>query len=178
MRLLPRHLALLLLIACRSPAPAGPSAPSSPAGPAPTPETAQAAYDAKQWDACGAQWMAIAKAPPPHRLLTWIYYDAASCYALGGRADLAFAALESSSLAGLHNLGMLLHEEDFTTLHGDPRWSSLLGRMQDRVAAWEKTLEDPALRRALLALFDEDQAARAVWLEQQQHDKTPDDGPH
>jgi hypothetical protein len=132
-----------------------------------TPEaTADAAYEAKQWAACAEQWMTIARTVEqsnPHRAL----YKAAGCYALDGKLDLAFATLGASIAAGRHAFRRLETDPDFVGLHGDPRWARMVAAMKEQRAAWEETLKAPELRRELLAMFEEDQAARWAYLASQ-----------
>src|SRR5207245_1721841 len=52
-------------------------------------------------------------------------------------------------------------------LHGDRRWAPLVTTWAKRAAAWEATIGDPALRRELLALVEQDQAARNAWIAKQ-----------
>lgn len=129
---------------------------------APSETTADAAYDAGQWKSCASQWMAIANAAISgrHRAL----YGAARCYARGGKDDLAFAALDAAVVAGQHNVKRLLTSADFAGLHGDSRWAKTVAAMTNQLADWEKTLKAPRLRRELLAMAEEDQAARNAWI--------------
>src|SRR5882762_11655745 len=90
-----RFLLVLALVGCggetvspREPAPA--SRARAPA----TEASAQAAYDAKQWDACGEQYSGLA-ATGPTGMRRWMLWSAAGCYAQGGKADLAFASMNA-----------------------------------------------------------------------------------
>jgi hypothetical protein len=126
-------------------------------------DDANAAYKARQWTACAAQWQAIAKRggkTKPHRAL----YSAARCYSLDGQSDFAFAALDAAIAAGLRNVGFVERDADLAGLHTDPRWASTIRVLRERFAGWESSLKAPQLRRELLAMVDEDEAARNAWL--------------
>ena len=88
-------------------------------------------------------------------------YQRASCLAHFGEPERAFAALDRVLAAGFHDLPRLRADREFAVLRIDPRWPTLLADADARVAAWETTLVDPALRRDLLALrIMKDEAAR------------------
>jgi hypothetical protein len=89
-----------------------------------------------------------------------VWYDAACSSARDGNADAAFAALDHAVAAGFRDAERLQADDDLTSLHGDARWGAVCETVRAQLAAWEKTLGDPALRRELLALVKEDQAAR------------------
>lgn len=91
-------------------------------------------------------------------------YQAASCEARAGRADEAFAALHAALAADATALAPLADDADFAALHADARWPSLVTLAQASLAAWEQQLGAPELRRELLRLVHEDQAARAAWI--------------
>lgn len=129
-----------------------------------TAATAIAAYDAKQWDVCAEQWMAVAKTSTTAKQQDALY-NGACCYAQDGKADRAFAALDASIAAGFRDVANLEKDTDLVSLHRDARWAKTVTAMKDQRDAWEKSLKDPQLRRQLLALFAEDQAARNAWNE-------------
>jgi hypothetical protein len=133
------------------------------ATPAPaTYDTANAAYDAKQWASCATQYMEVAKTVPKQKKDS--LYNAACCYALDGKVDRAFAALDELVTAGDRNLEHLQADQDLASLHADPRWQSMVSRVEAQIAAWEKSLGNPALRRELLDRVKKDQDARFAFI--------------
>jgi hypothetical protein len=133
---------------------------------------AMAAYDAKQWDSCAEQFTSIAKTgdePKRHDAL----YSAACCYAQGGRANLAFSAIDAAITAGLRNVDGVQEDAELLGLHGDSRWAKMIAAMKDANEAWERSLKAPELRRELLALVEEDQAARTAFADQQRRGVEP-----
>jgi uncharacterized protein DUF6624 len=119
--------------------------------------TAMQMYDAKQYAQCGAAFKAAAEQGGPRAGEN--YYSAACCFALDGKPDAAFAALDAGIKAGLHDVHIGI-DEDLVTLRSDPRWPAVWKAVQDAYDAAEKNVKDPQLQRELLALMEEDQAAR------------------
>ncbi|MCU1280626.1 MAG: hypothetical protein JWM53_4172 [bacterium] len=124
---------------------------------------ADAAYEAKQFARCGELYQAAATAARGEAAVD-PWYNAACCWASDAKADKAFAALEQAVGAGFRDPDHLQADTDLTSLHADARWPKLVRAVEARVAAWEKSLGDPALRRELLALAKEDQAARQAFI--------------
>jgi hypothetical protein len=122
-----------------------------------------AAYAAKQWASYAAQWEAIGKRASGGKAADALY-SAACCQARDGKSDLAFAKLDAAIAAGLRDDEMVEHDQDLTGLHRDPRWTKSIQSMRARIAAWEASLKAPRLRRELLAMAAEDQAARDAWV--------------
>jgi len=135
-----------------------------------------AAYDAKQFGACAEQFLALAKTTTAAKRANALY-SAASCYALDGKADLAFTELDNASAAGYRDVANAENDQDFVKLHTDPRWPKALDQIRARVAAWEKTLTAPDLRRELLELVAADQTARFAFIEKQKTDPKADWAP-
>jgi tetratricopeptide (TPR) repeat protein len=166
--------ALLLLAACSRPS-APPTAPrraatASAAEPtAPRTEasvdvgaamaTANAAYEAGDFPACAAAF-ARAAAQASGTTRQTAYYNAACCHARAGALDDAFALLHRGIGAGLRDLTGADDDPDLASLRGDPRWAEVVASAAAATAAYERTLGAPALRRELLAMVAEDQAAR------------------
>ena len=128
-----------------------------------THESAIAAYDAKQWDACAEQFAAVAKTTTPAKRPDELY-SAACCHSLGGHPDLAFAALDDAATAGFTDLDNATKDPDLIMLHADPRWTPALDRIRAQITAAENKLRDPALHRDLLARVDKDQKARFAYI--------------
>lgn len=86
-----------------------------------------------------------------------LLYNAACGYALAGRTDEAFAALEKAGEAGLDDVDQFKGDSDLAALHADPRWQPLL----DRVAARAKAIRDfwtsPAMQTPYAANLSEDE---------------------
>jgi len=125
----------------------------------PKESSAWSAYDANQWRLCAERWTAIADAGGKGRRHQALYY-AACCHARDGKPGPAFAALDATTV----DVKLLETEEDLAGLRSDPRWPRMVMAMKERFAAWEATLKEPQLRRELLALVEEDQAAREAWM--------------
>lgn len=126
-----------------------------------TAESAEAAYDAKNWAECAAQWLAVAEHAAGEQK-TGALYDAACCYALDGRGDAAVATLDAAFAAGYWDAEHMEADDDLAALRGHAKWPALVARARANFAAFEKSLVDPALRKELLALAAKDQQARAA----------------
>ena len=149
----------LLLVACGGRS--KPAPPTVPLAATITPESAEAAYDAKNWSECAAQWLAVSERATGEQK-TGALYDAACCYALDGRVDPAIATLEAALDAGYWDAEHAVVDEDLAAVRAHAKWPALEARVTANFAAFEKSLADPALRRELLALAEKDQAARAA----------------
>ncbi|MDQ3334223.1 MAG: hypothetical protein M4D80_03610 [Myxococcota bacterium] len=156
---------LVMLVACSkkkeepkaSPAPAassGSAAPGSAATPAMTSPADEAfqAYEAKQWAKCVELYAKIDRADAR--------YNAACCLALDGQKDDAFKMLDRVLADGFRDVDHLEKDTDLASLHDDPRWAKLVAAARANVTKFEAGIKDPALRKELLALREEDQAAR------------------
>jgi hypothetical protein len=126
-------------------------------------ESANAAYAAGRFSDCAVAWQAVAKSGGSISAGDALY-NAACCYGKAGKTDRAFALLDAASAAGFHDPAQAAVDADLSTLHGDARWPTTLTRIKERAAAWEKSLVAPTLRRQLLAMIADDQAAREAWL--------------
>lgn len=155
---------VLLLVACTHP----PAVPPSPAVAAPpataaTEAAAHAAYDAKHYAECSAQYLQLAAAATGDNIVT-MRWDEASCEALGGQADAAFAALDHALAAGLHERDQIEKDTDLAPLHADPRWSGFIAKVAAAENAILAAIAQPKLREELHALVETDQAARFAWI--------------
>ncbi len=166
-------LALTAVVACSrrpseqaeqhaAPAPAV-SAPSDAAG-LPSEATASAAYEAKQYGKCAQQWMAMASSDDK-AMQRKALYNAACCHALDGKVDLALVRLDAAIAAGFRDVELLEKDPDLASLHGDPRWARAVASTTQQMAVWESSFKAPQLRRELLAMVEEDQAARKAWMD-------------
>jgi hypothetical protein len=117
---------------------------------------AQAAYDQKQWDQCAELFARGSD--------SGAQYNAACCLALGGKHDAAFEALDRAIGKGYRDADHMNADEDLAGLRGDPRWAKANEAVAAKTAEWEKGLGQPALRKEILALVTEDQAARNAWI--------------
>jgi hypothetical protein len=153
-----RALTFAILVACGGPK----AAPVTvPLGATVNPETAEAAYDAKNWSECAAQWTAVA-AKLTGEQRTGALYDAACCYALDGRVDAALAAIEDALEAGFWDAEHMASDQDLASVRTHATWSALEARAKANYVAFEKSLVDPVLRTELLALAARDQEARGT----------------
>jgi tetratricopeptide (TPR) repeat protein len=82
-------------------------------------------------------------------------YDAACCFAQGGKLDPAFAALGRAIDKGFTQVEHLKKDTDLDPLHGDARWTEVVAKLEAKVAAYRASL-DPELAQ----LFEDDQADR------------------
>lgn len=121
------------------------------------PMTASQAYDAKQYAQCAKLFTADAEQSGMNRALN--YYSAACCYALDGKVDAAFMALELGVKSGLSDVHIGI-DEDLASLRSDPRWPAVWQAVQAAHEAKEAKVADQALRAELLALVQEDQDVR------------------
>jgi hypothetical protein len=158
----PKLCLIALLVAGTSEPAVVPVSPPAPAKSV-TPAEAQAAYDGKQWATCADLYLALAEREQGKRKELSLY-NGACCHALAGKPDLAFATLERAVEAGMRDLEHVAKDTDLASLHSDARWPKLIAAIEQRVAAWEKSLGAPELRRELLAMVAEDQAARTAWI--------------
>lgn len=126
-------------------------------------EAAEAAYDAGQWALGARRWRELAARSDGANGAAALY-QAACCHARDGRPDDAFVALHDALAADVVAIDRLTTDPDLATLRDDGRWTALMTHAQTRFDEWEQKLGAPALRRELLALMHEDQAARAAWL--------------
>jgi hypothetical protein len=147
-------------------------APAADAGePRADPEVeANAAYQAKQFDRCADLFNQVAAGRKGSAQVSPLY-NAACCHARAKRVDLAFDSLDRAIAAGLRDAKQAEGDDDLASLRTDPRWEKLMAKVSAASAAFEKSLQAPALRRELLALVEEDQAAREEGVKSQFKDK-------
>jgi hypothetical protein len=142
----------------------GATAPSSAAaGSASGEEQATAAYEAKDYKRCADLFLAVGT---PDAL-----YNAACCQALAGQRDPAFATLDKVLATGFRDASHLKKDRDLTSLHDDPRWTKVVEATEANIVKFEASIKEPALRREIFAMRDEDQAARQAMIA---NDKDPD----
>jgi len=165
-------LLILILAACTkssedAPAPVEkPAATPAPATAAPPPPAdditaANAAYDAKQYAKCAELNIAIADRPnAPRRLQREAAYNAGCCYAQDGKPDAAFPQLERAVGLGMRDMKHIESDTDLVQIRSDPRWPKLLAAIDKANADADKALAQPALRKEILAMREDDQKAR------------------
>jgi hypothetical protein len=153
-----RSLVFLLLIACSGRTKSAPA--TVPLNASISAESAEAAYDAKNWPECAAQWTSVAEklTGEPKALAL---YDAACCYALDGRVDPSVASLEAALDAGYWDHEHAAVDDDLAKVREHAKWPAIEARAKANFEAFEKSLGDAALRKELLELVAKDQAARA-----------------
>jgi hypothetical protein len=156
--------------------PAPPPAKPAPAPPAAKPAdditTANAAYDAKQYAKCAELYLAISNRPDaPKRLQRESAYNAGCCYAQDGKPDAAFPQLERALALGMRDKKHVETDTDLVKVRGDARWPKLLAALDKANADADKAIKQPALRKEILALRDEDQKARFAWIAKQDDKK-------
>jgi hypothetical protein len=146
--------ALILVVACHS----------APERTVATHESALAAYDAKNYPLCAEQFAATAKTVAKDKRGDELY-SSACCYALASKKDSAFAMIDQAIDAGFRSNATLDKDTDIDSLRTDPRWPKLREHETAAIAAWEGSLGQPALRRELLKMVEEDQRVRFEWIE-------------
>jgi hypothetical protein len=125
-----------------------------------TPESAEAAYDAKNWSECATQWLSVS-AHATGEAKSGALYDAACCYALDGRLEDAVATLGDALDGGYWDAEHMVVDEDLMTVREHAKWPALTEHVKQNLIAFEANLVDPALRRELLDLAQKDQRTRA-----------------
>ena len=169
-----RLFVVLVVFACSKdkakepPPPAPVPAAASGSAPAMTPgnpvgDEAYAAYEAKDYAKCAALYE---KQTTPDAL-----YNGACCLALDGKKDDAFAKLDKVMASGFRYVGHLGKDTDLTSLHDDPRWAKVVAAAEANVTKFEVSIKEPALRKELLALRDEDQDARNALIKSDMKDE-------
>ena len=118
------------------------------------------AYDRKDWPACARLYEESAAAAPDRLDGANRYQAAACCAALGGTPDEAFRLLGLSAQRGLREPKHLTDDEDLASLRTDPRWPGAVEAVRRNEAAFLASFSNPALRAEILAMAEEDQAAR------------------
>ncbi len=135
---------------------------------------ADAAYDAREYGKCGDLFEAIAARESGAGAADALY-NAACCRAQQGKNDAAFVLLDRVVKLDFRDYDHAEQDRDLVSLHGDKRWPALMAAIKANVAAYEKSLGDPALRRELLAMVEVDQKARNAatenWTDKALHDE-------
>ncbi|HEY6038094.1 MAG TPA: hypothetical protein VIV58_27625, partial [Kofleriaceae bacterium] len=131
--------------------------------PAASDASARAAYDAKHYAECGPQYAQLAAAVTDttdrgRDQVVTLRWAEASCEALAGQPDAAFAALDRGLAAGLHQRDEIEKDTDLAPLHTDPRWPPFLANVAAADAALLAAIAEPKLRAELHALVETDQA--------------------
>ncbi|HET8725301.1 MAG TPA: DUF6624 domain-containing protein [Anaeromyxobacteraceae bacterium] len=119
-----------------------------------------AARERKDWMACARLFEEAARGPLDGLESARRFQLAARCAALAGKRDDAFRMLDLSVERGLRDPKHLADDEDLSSLHDDPRWPVTVAAAEQRERAYLSSIRDPALRAEILALAEEDQAAR------------------
>lgn len=137
--------------------------------PAASDASARAAYDAKHYAECGPQYAQLAAAVTDttdrgRDQVVTLRWAEASCEALAGQTDAAFAALDRGLAAGLHQRDEIEKDTDLAPLHTDPRWPPFLAKVAAADAALLAAIAEPKLRAELHALVETDQAARFAMI--------------
>jgi hypothetical protein len=94
------------------------------------------------------------------------FLDAARCFALEGEPRLALAALDRTIDSGWTDVEQLERDADLVSARAESRWAEVLARAR-AAQSRDASIEAPALRRELLAMFAEDQDLRNKWVASQ-----------
>lgn len=158
-----RRIVLILFLASCGKSSAPP--PPPPAKPADDVTTANGAYAAKQYAKCAELYVAMAARPDATKQLQRdAAYNAGCCYALDGKLDAAFPQLERAIALGFRDKKHLESDTDLVKIRGDARWPELLAALDKADADAEAAIKEPALRKEILAMREEDQKARFAWI--------------
>ena len=115
---------------------------------------ARAAYDRRDYVTCADRF---ADARPLGPVSPFAAYDAGCCAALAERPDEAFGWLEAAVAGGYRDPDHLSGDGDLTSLHGDPRWASVVSGTEANRDQWVASIHPE-----LYAMFQADQADRRV----------------
>lgn len=127
-------------------------------------EQAYAAYTRKDYLRSAELYLAAAKADETDATLV---YNAACSFALAGKTEEAFGALERAVALGM-NPKQIAGDSDLAALHADPRWSPLLARAESAAKAHAVFWNSPAMATPFKpALSDEEKIAglSKLWSE-------------
>jgi hypothetical protein len=125
---------------------------------------ARRAYDNGDWNLAANLWLEIAS-KSHETLMGDAFFNAACSLSLDGQHDRAIDTLKRAIDSGMYRIERLEEDADLAPLRGYDRWPPLMDTARQRFADWEAKLNNPALRRELLALAAEDQAARRAWID-------------
>lgn len=89
-----------------------------------------------------------------------VLYNAGCAQALVGRKDAAFRHLEAAVAAGFGDEKGLQADPDLASLHADPRWDPLVGRVRGAGEARLAKIGNRALREEILKMKEVDQLER------------------
>ena len=133
---------------------------------------AHAANDAKQYAKCAELYLAIADRPDaPRPIQRDAAYNAGCCYAQDGKPDAAFPQLERAVALGMRDKVHVERDTDLVKVRSDARWPELLAAIDKANADADAALAQPALRKEILAMRDDDQKARFAWIAKQDDKK-------
>ncbi|NUQ24438.1 MAG: hypothetical protein HUU34_10835 [Saprospiraceae bacterium] len=93
-------------------------------------------------------------------------YNAACSAALSGNKKLAFEWLNLALKNGWTNVRHLKSDSDLNSLHNTKKWNKLVAAMQKEVDKVEANYDKP-LQEELLAIYEDDQGVRRVFVETQ-----------
>jgi C-terminal processing protease CtpA/Prc len=85
------------------------------------------------------------------------FYNAACSFALAGKTDEAFAALDRGVAAGLDDVEQVTADADLTSLRGDARWQPLLDRMAASAKVQRDFWNSPSLQAPYAPNLGEDE---------------------
>jgi C-terminal processing protease CtpA/Prc len=117
-------------------------------------QQASQAYAARDFAACGPLYLAgAAQGRDP----AGDYYNAACCFALSGKPDDAFSALERAFAAGFADLAQVERDPDLVSLRVDARWKPLLDRAAVEAKADKEFWNGPAMQTPFRQDLSEDE---------------------
>jgi C-terminal processing protease CtpA/Prc len=117
-------------------------------------QEAQTAYAARDYGRAAALYLLAYERDPMHPVAL---YNAACAYALAGDREAAFRTLQLAMDKGYLNGNAGEVDNDFASLHDDPRWPGLMLRMKERHAFERRLFESPALATPYQANLSEDE---------------------
>lgn len=118
-------------------------------------EQADQAYRQREFGKCAELYLAAARLDADDRAA--LLYNAGCGFALAGRKDESFAALDQASVAGLDQVDQYKADSDLQSLHSDPRWPAMLDRIAARVKARRDFWTSPAMQTPFARDLSEDE---------------------
>ncbi|MBQ0735837.1 DUF6624 domain-containing protein [Aquimarina celericrescens] len=93
------------------------------------------------------------------------YLVSATVYAPNGENEKAFTAIEKAIEAGFNDPELLKSLPEFSSLHNNPRWDSLISKTNDRRVASQQSIQNPELLEELKNMWAQDQLALSEYEE-------------
>ncbi len=130
---------------------------------------AEQAYQDKNYKTAGDNYIKAFDLKNLQNIPKGDFYNAACVFALQGDADKALEMLDKSIDAGWRDIAWMQKDSDLVSVRNDDRWTLILKKAQEKIAAFEASLKYPKLRVELLKMKDDDQKYRRLMLQLQEN---------